>query len=377
MTAAADLAQRLADHPWFSPWTDPDSSVTSYLLDNRLGPIQQHFYYTNPSITADGNWLWLTVAHPPGPSKHLAAISLDPANPAAVDLPAAQTDLAHPGLANDGQSALFGTNQAIYRASLDGTIEPLWRLPNEWLAKRQLIRLATHIGQASDGMLLIDGELADQCFVGLGNPADGSWEVIANWQQRHDHAQWHPSNPNLFLIAHDQYLHPVTGELLHHRLRTFVMDRSGERYQAINPQFPASPFRGACHEWWSGDDTLSYIEYESGVHEFNLTTGATEHVWQEPLCHAHSDASNRYLVADQSPYYWAETPCQVLHFDRVTGKRTAIATGLPQPAGGYATMRGRYHIDPHPQFAAGAVVWTSTVDERVTVAITPHEQLAG
>ena len=111
------------------------------------------------------------------------------------------------------------------------------------------------------------------------------------------------------------------------------MDRSGQQYQAINAQFPASPYKGACHEWWSGDDTISYIEYDTGVHQYTVSTGQTEHIWAEPLCHAHSDPSNRYLVADQSPYFWNETPCQVLHYDRITKQRTAIAVPFPnQPA---------------------------------------------
>jgi hypothetical protein len=302
-------------------------------------------------------------------------VCLDPASPSTIDLPAAQTDLSHPGLARDGRTALFGTNLAIYGAGLDGEIRELWRLPADWLRNRQLIRLATHVTQFSDGCLLLDGELADRSFVGIADPSDGSWSLVQEWQQRHDHALAHPSEPDCFLIAHDQQLHPISGDLLHHRLRTFVMDRSGARYQAVNPQFPASPFKGACHEWWSSEGTVSYIEYESGVHEYDLASGATTHVWKEPLCHAHSDATNRFLVADQSPYTWAETPCQVLHFDRETGRRTPIAAGLPQPPGGYASLRGRYHIDPHPQFAGDYVVWTSTVEGRITVALTPHDQL--
>ena len=153
------------------------------------------------------------------------------------------------------------------------------------------------------------------------------------------------------------------------------MDRTGARYQPINAQFPASPFHGACHEWWSSNETASYIEYDSGVHEFNLTTGQTTHVWSEPLCHAHYDPTNRYLLADQSPYYWDKTPCQVLHYDRKTNERTAIATALPPPLGSYRASRGRYHIDPHPQFASDYIVWTSTVEDRITVALTPHESL--
>jgi len=360
----------LGRHPRFRPWTDPQSGVTSWLLDNCFGAVQQHFYYTNPSVSSDGRWLWLTVGHPPGPARHLAAVCLDPGDARLVSLPAAQIDEALPGLAADGQGALFGTDRAVWRADLDGGMQELWRLPADWLRGRRLQRLATHLGQASDGCLLLDGELASHSFVGIADPRDGSWRVAGEFQQRHNHAQWCPGDPNLFLIAHDQYDDPVSGQRLHHRLRTIVMDRAGARYQAINPQFPASPFRGACHEWWSGPASIAYIDYASGVHEYDLASGATTHVWREPLCHAHSDPGNRRLVADQSPYLWPDTPCQVLHFDRLSGRRTAIASALPPPPGPPG-RRGRYHIDPHPQFAGDWIVWTSTCEGRVTVALTP------
>ena len=131
----------LESHPLFTPWTDPTSGVTSYLLNDVFSSIQQHFYYTNPSISADGKWLWLTVAHPPGPSKSLAVVSLDPEQPNIQNIPGAQTDLATPGLSRDGESALFGTNGAIYLAKPSGEMRELGRLPATWLNGRGLIRL--------------------------------------------------------------------------------------------------------------------------------------------------------------------------------------------------------------------------------------------
>lgn len=153
------------------------------------------------------------------------------------------------------------------------------------------------------------------------------------------------------------------------------MDRSGSTHHPINTGFTSRPYRGACHEWWANTDVIAFIDYETGVHEVDLSTGSSEHVWKEPLCHAHSDPSHRYYVADQSPYTWADKPCQVLFFDRKTGRRVEIASGLPQPPGGYANLRSRYHVDPHPQFAGDHVVWTSTVNDRITVALTPMSEL--
>lgn len=193
----------LSDHPLFDTWTDPVSGVTSHLLNSDVGEVLQHFYYTNPSISADGQWLWFTVANPPGPSKHLAALRLDPAHPELHTWPGAQTDQAQAGFDRDGRGVLFGTGNAIWRLEPGQKVEEHWRLPPSWLKGRHLIRLATHCSVASDGCVLIDAELDTHSVIGIADPRDGSWTVIDELQQRHDHGQFCPGNDDRFLVAQD------------------------------------------------------------------------------------------------------------------------------------------------------------------------------
>jgi hypothetical protein len=52
----------------FTPWTNPDSGVTIYLLTEKVAPVQQGFYFVNNSVTDDGRYLWFYCAFPPAGS---------------------------------------------------------------------------------------------------------------------------------------------------------------------------------------------------------------------------------------------------------------------------------------------------------------------
>ena len=41
----------LAKSNLFTPWTDPDSGVTSYILTHKVAPVQEAFYFVNESIS--------------------------------------------------------------------------------------------------------------------------------------------------------------------------------------------------------------------------------------------------------------------------------------------------------------------------------------
>jgi hypothetical protein len=58
-------------HPYFEPWTDPGTGVRSYILTERVAPLQKAFYFVNASISPDESVLWFEAAFPPAPYKFL------------------------------------------------------------------------------------------------------------------------------------------------------------------------------------------------------------------------------------------------------------------------------------------------------------------
>lgn len=367
------MAHWLAQHPLFNTFHDPQSGVPSFLLEEVVAPVQQSLYYTQPSLSADEQWLWLMVAWPPAPARSLAVVSMDPENPVVRHFPQAQFPTALPLIAPDG-GIWFGVGDSIYKMDLNGRTEGVFTLPADFIAGRRLDRLATHLSLSADGrFLLLDGAIGAGWFVGTAELATGEFHLIREFDAHHNHALFSPVDPDLFAIAHDQYRNPVTGEFTHHTERTFLMDTANQRYQCVNGQFHCYPFHGACHEWWSKDGRICYIDYDTGAYEYDIDTGQTVHVWKEPLCHAHCSSDRRYWCADESPYKWREQPCKVLMLDRATSLRTEIQSAMPMPGGDYWATRTTYHIDPHPQISPldSFVVYTATTNGRATVALSP------
>jgi hypothetical protein len=374
----SQVTDSLVGHPLFKPFVDPVSGVTSHLLSEVVAPVQQSFYYVNPSLSADERLLWLMVAWPPSRARTLAVVSRDPANPFVRHFPQTQFPTAHPRVAPDG-GVWFGSGPTIFRMDCAGNTRRIFTLSDDIIAGRELKRLATHLSLSADGkFFLLDGAIGDTWFVGTAELDSGKFHLIREFDAQHNHAQFSPVDPGLFMVARDHYTDPVTGKFHHHTQRSFLMDTDGDRHQCINPQFPCSPFHGACHEWWSQDGRLCYIDYDTGAYEYDPATGATVHAWKEPLCHAHCSRDRRFWCADESPYKWQKQPCKVLLFDRQTCRRTEIQSAMPMPGGDYWGTRSIYHIDPHPQFSPrdSYVVYTATNDHgRPTVALAPLNRI--
>ena len=58
----------LADSKLFTPWADPETGVTVYIMTEKVAPVQQSFYFVNEGLSGDGRYLWFYCAFPPSGS---------------------------------------------------------------------------------------------------------------------------------------------------------------------------------------------------------------------------------------------------------------------------------------------------------------------
>src|SRR5262245_52946361 len=124
----ATAGEKLAGHPHFTPWTDPVSGVVSYVLTERVAPVQQTFYFTNPSVPADDRGPWFYTACPPNPHRMLGVVSLDPARPLIRHFPGAAFSNGSPMVAPEGDAAYFCQGAAVWRQPIEGEAELVCQL---------------------------------------------------------------------------------------------------------------------------------------------------------------------------------------------------------------------------------------------------------
>jgi len=361
----------LSKHPYFTKYTDPKSGVESYILTKKVAEVQQSFYFAQPSVTKDGKYLWIMCSYPPARYRTLAVVSLDPDNPFIRHFPhAAPTNL--PCITPEGDGVYFASVNSVCKVDLEGNISTLITVGGDILKNRQMRRLFSHASVSCDGeRIVLDMQISDKIYLATGNLKTGEINLITKFGRMYNHAMFSPNDPDLILIDQDCWRDYHTGEYFPIDNRMWLINTDATRFEPIVPNmFYGRDGTEMAHDYWSADGYVCWSDYYNGAYECNIETREMNLVWKRPVCHSHFSSKRDMIVADQTPYFWKEKPCQLLFYDRATDKEIEIFSSMPTPK----VERGWYHLDPHPQFCAddSIVVSTTTVrDGEADVAITP------
>lgn len=368
------MVNNLAKHPFFERWVDPASGIESFILRERVAPIQQSFYFTNPGVSPDGKWLWFYASFPPNRQGMLGVVSLDPDKPEAKLFPQAGFTGASPMITPESDGAYFCMANHVYRVGIDGSTRVMCTLPEEYIGKRNYSQIATHLTMSADRKyFLLDGDLGNFWWVGIGDIRTGEVTILKEFGNCHNHALFSPTDPKLFLIPEDWWCDKISGRYFKYDHRLWLMDIDQKRYEIVRPKdWDCGRTANASHEWWSADGMVCWNDYALGTYECDPYTLKTAHVWKRSLCHAHCSFDRRFWCADESPYRWKTKPVEILFFDRELNRDVQIVSAMPLPP----VPRDMYHlVDPHPHFSPkdSWVVYTTTVRGQVDVALSSVE----
>lgn len=371
---------RPEESPLFTRWRDPSSGIESLILTAGDAPLRQSFYYTNPSFSDDGRFLWIYFAFPPAGNgnqgRSLAVVDFQ--SQEVRHYPETGFLDASPAVDTSTGEVYWCTGLEIWkRGPLAGDAPVLVnRFPQELARGRRPWRLATHLTFSADRRSLnIDTEIGNQWFAGHA-PLDGGDVVIwREFDRCYNHGQFSPRAPDLQLINQDSSVDPITGVSANYENRMWLLRCDGH----AAPIFADAAVSGAAkhgHEWWSADGRhVWYIHYGRGVMRVDPFRAAPESecMWaSDTVSHAHADATETLVVADCQPGPATGISTVIFH-NRTTGRDVAIVSQLPYPPD---ELR-RYHVHPHAQFCLGDryICYTTTMRGRIDVALVPVAEL--
>jgi len=360
-----------AESNLFVAWTDPTSAVTSYILQERVAPLQQSFYFVNESMTRNGRYLWFYCAFPPSGSmdegRSLGLVDFQEQQ--VHHFAETQFSSGSPWVDIETGEVYWCTVDAIWRRGPHGASECVNCLPEQVVQGRSIHRLATHLSRSSDGKrFFIDARVGLENVFGTLPVDGGDFELWSRIDRHVAHAQLCPTDSNLVLFAQERMADPITRATVSPVDRLWML-RRGEQARPVFDQ-PAD----VTHEWWDADGRHVWCVCDKvGIWRVNLQTQAVEEIAWPGSWHSHADKSGRYLVGDANERFYRGCPSTVHFLNRNTGKHLCFAAHLEMPG----VAGARYHIDPHPRFCCAdrLVVYTTVVRGRVEVAMVKTEDL--
>jgi hypothetical protein len=364
----------LQDSTFFTPYTHPESGITSYVLTERVAPVQEAFYFVNASMTRDGRYLWFYCAFPPSGSaqagRSLGVFDFETGE--TVHFPDTQFGNACPYVDVDSGEVYWMSGPVLWKRNPDpGThAEPVNELPAALIGSRRLLRTATHLTRSADGSeFFVDFRTELGYYFGTLPVDGGDFELWYRFDRNYNHAQFSPTDPDLILYAEENHPDPITGMIFPIRNRMWLLRRGGE------PKPVFDEVTRVTHEWWDSHGEHVWCVRGNDTWRVRIADGHTEtfgfprHSW-----HSHSSADGRLIVGDSHAGEFYRGCASTVHFmNRDTG-RTVVVADNPER---HDYVGRNYHIDPHPRFNADErfVTFTTTALGTVDVAIVPTESL--
>ena len=359
----------------FTPWTNPESGVTVYLLTHKVAPVQENFYFVNNSLTDDGCYLWFYCAFPPSGSqtygRTLGVVDFEQQQ--VRHFPDTQFQHASPFVDPASGEVYWTSGPSIWRRGPDpdAVAQCVNSLPQELVKNRQVHRLATHLSRSADGSeFFIDAAFGLQWVFGTLPVDGGDFQLWQRFDRNYNHAQFSPTDPDLVLFAEENHPDPITGLTFRIEDRMWLIRRGKQ----ARPVF-ATPTR-VTHEWWDADGQHVWCVWGNQSWRTHIKSGTVEKIdWPNHCWHAHNSQDGRYIISDSNEKFYRGCPSSVNFLNRQTGKHVRL---VDNPAMHNFTG-ANYHIDPHPRFCYGdrLVVFTTTVRGEVDLAMAETADLAG
>lgn len=382
-----NICENLEKSKHFVTYIDPESGVKSYIFQNESVKHTQSFYFTNPSASNDGRYLWMYCAFPPAGNalfgRSLGVVDL--VNDTFTHYPETMFFDASPIVDVYTGDAYFLNQIGLFRKSPDPEkpLEHLVKLPDFLIGKGYLSNMATHMTFSPDRKrLCFDAYVGSRWIFGdidLEKKEFVPWYTFTDF--RKNHAQYNPKIPDLMLIAEDDWselengtFHPIRYDKNGKLQRLWLLEKGKE------PVYIPPLYTEARHEWWSADGkSIYYVDWDYGTIRYDLNTKEYTVINPRGTWHAHSTVDDTAFVADENEIdgtkWYRGCKSRVHYYNAITKKHVNIVT--ENPALFVREDPCRYHIDPHPQFTVDdtMVMYTATVTGRVSAAICDVEQL--
>ncbi|MBO7741150.1 MAG: hypothetical protein J6S21_01220, partial [Victivallales bacterium] len=227
------------------------SGIVSYILTKRLSPVQKPMYFTNSSISPNGEYLVFYTHFPPSKGGFLAMLSLNPEDPWIEFYPETR-GAGIPMFAPDSSGLYFMLGTRLCFKPIRGETKVIGSIPEDYIKGRYLYRNVTHLSLSADGKWFLgDGEVGDDTFIYLMDAKTGEFKLLHEFNYRHNHAAFSTVNPKQFLIPRDWRRDASTGKYEFMENRLYVMDVDQTYYRSLNPDFWEGKDGDTAHEWWS------------------------------------------------------------------------------------------------------------------------------